>query len=159
MEVLRMKVCIKCGTNITWRGSKAKYCKKCARQNVSESQLKLIKEHNARSLKYKNKILYLYDRKCAICKWSLGGVGNKPSNGLEIHHVRPVTQGGEDNIENLILLCPNCHKMAHTAYYNEKFLKGFIKTELTIEEEIERKAAASRRIDKLLNLFSSDFIH
>jgi len=29
---------------------------------------------------------------------------------LEVHHIKPLSQGGEDTIENVIALCPNCHK-------------------------------------------------
>ena len=40
------------------------------------------------------------------------------SNGtpyLEIHHTKPLADGGEDSIENAIALCPNCHRKAHYA--------------------------------------------
>lgn len=29
---------------------------------------------------------------------------------LEIHHIRPVREGGVDSAENLVALCPNCHR-------------------------------------------------
>ena len=32
---------------------------------------------------------------------------------LEIHHVKPVSQGGSDTLENLRLLCHGHHKVAH----------------------------------------------
>ena len=32
---------------------------------------------------------------------------------LEIHHKVKKSQGGTDNIDNLILLCRECHKKAH----------------------------------------------
>lgn len=35
------------------------------------------------------------------------------NNGLEIHHIIFKSQGGKDNIENLICLCVPCHQMAH----------------------------------------------
>ena len=34
---------------------------------------------------------------------------------LEVHHNRPLAQGGKDIIENAIALCPNCHRKAHYA--------------------------------------------
>ena len=32
---------------------------------------------------------------------------------LEVHHRRPLSQGGEDTIENAAALCPNCHRDVH----------------------------------------------
>jgi 5-methylcytosine-specific restriction endonuclease McrA len=32
---------------------------------------------------------------------------------LEVHHVVPLSNGGEDKIENAVALCPNCHRERH----------------------------------------------
>jgi 5-methylcytosine-specific restriction protein A len=32
---------------------------------------------------------------------------------LEVHHVIPLSDEGEDTIENTLALCPNCHRKAH----------------------------------------------
>jgi 5-methylcytosine-specific restriction protein A len=32
---------------------------------------------------------------------------------LEVHHVIPLSKGGEDTIENAIAVCPNCHRKEH----------------------------------------------
>lgn len=32
---------------------------------------------------------------------------------LEVHHKIPLSEGGEDSIENSIALCPNCHRHVH----------------------------------------------
>jgi len=32
---------------------------------------------------------------------------------LEVHHKEQLSNGGEDNVENAIALCPNCHREAH----------------------------------------------
>lgn len=32
---------------------------------------------------------------------------------LEVHHRRPLAQGGTDTLENAIALCPNCHRKSH----------------------------------------------
>jgi len=34
-------------------------------------------------------------------------------NVARVHHIVPVSQGGTDKPENLLLLCANCHAMAH----------------------------------------------
>lgn len=40
----------------------------------------------------------------------------KRSNGepfLEVHHVRPLAEGGPDTTDNTVACCPNCHKRLH----------------------------------------------
>ncbi|XXD08742.1 HNH endonuclease [Klebsiella sp. R445] len=32
---------------------------------------------------------------------------------LEVHHIKPLSEGGLDTVENAIALCPNCHRQAH----------------------------------------------
>ncbi len=32
---------------------------------------------------------------------------------LEVHHKKPLAEGGNDTVENAIALCPNCHRQAH----------------------------------------------
>jgi hypothetical protein len=32
---------------------------------------------------------------------------------LEVHHIVPLAEGGDDTVENAIGLCPNCHRHAH----------------------------------------------
>lgn len=35
------------------------------------------------------------------------------SNGLNVHHVKPLSEGGTNSINNLITLCSKCHSTAH----------------------------------------------
>ncbi|MBD3385491.1 HNH endonuclease, partial [candidate division KSB1 bacterium] len=32
---------------------------------------------------------------------------------LETHHLIPLSEGGKDNLDNVIALCPNCHRKRH----------------------------------------------
>lgn len=32
---------------------------------------------------------------------------------LEVHHIIPLSENGDDTVENCIALCPNCHRKAH----------------------------------------------
>ena len=32
---------------------------------------------------------------------------------LEVHHRRPLSEGGEDTVQNAVALCPNCHRKFH----------------------------------------------
>ncbi len=59
-------------------------------------------------------VLYLAQGSCDAC----GSVGPfekrlDDSRYLEVHHKKPLAQGGEDTVENAVALCPNCHRQEH----------------------------------------------
>lgn len=51
-----------------------------------------------------------YNYQCAKC-------GSKES--LQIHHILPLSEGGQNNIDNLILLCHSCHQKEHPYKINQ----------------------------------------
>ena len=65
------------------------------------------------------KQIYARDNsQCAVCGY--GGPHNlSASTVLEKHHIVDVQYGGTDNINNLVLLCPNCHRLV-TNFLNGK---------------------------------------
>jgi 5-methylcytosine-specific restriction protein A len=34
---------------------------------------------------------------------------------LEVHHMKPLAEGGSDRVQNAVALCPNCHRAMHNA--------------------------------------------
>ncbi len=42
---------------------------------------------------------------------------------LEVHHVNYLSKGGSDTIDNVIALCPNCHRKIHSLELEEDFKK------------------------------------
>jgi len=56
----------------------------------------------------KEHLFEYYEYKCARC-----GYDDFPQI-LQIHHVVPVSIGGNNAISNLIILCPNCHRLYHS---------------------------------------------
>lgn len=44
---------------------------------------------------------------CAVCGFSF-------SPAIARHHILPVSQGGNNNTDNLIWLCANCHAVIHS---------------------------------------------
>lgn len=42
-------------------------------------------------------------------------------NYLEVHHITFLSNGGEDQKDNLIALCPTCHRRAHSSSDKEEF--------------------------------------
>lgn len=51
-----------------------------------------------------------------ICELCLGEAPFVKEDGvpyLEVHHLRPLAEGGKDITENTVALCPNCHRRMH----------------------------------------------
>jgi len=51
---------------------------------------------------------------------------------LESHHVKWLSKGGEDEVKNIVALCPNCHKRMHILNKKEdvKLLKNIAKQQI-----------------------------
>ncbi|MBU3905184.1 MAG: HNH endonuclease [Nanoarchaeota archaeon] len=52
-----------------------------------------------------------FEYKCIICHKNIKRDDNKPY--IESHHVQPLSEGGSDTADNIIIVCPNCHKIFH----------------------------------------------
>lgn len=50
---------------------------------------------------------------CELCGKPAPFVTAKGRPFLEVHHIIPLSEGGEDTTENVAALCPNCHRMCH----------------------------------------------
>lgn len=63
-----------------------------------------------------SKILKRSNQKCSICGWN--------ESTCDIHHIIPKKYKGDDSTDNLIIVCPNCHRVIHTTNkYSIEFLK------------------------------------
>lgn len=96
-------ICEKCGNEFRAyiRKDRKKYCNQCKRQVVRgienpKSLLVFSKRTVSKILKRANKC-------CTICGW------NKAR--CDIHHIRERSKGGTDEHTNLIIICPNCHRV------------------------------------------------
>lgn len=54
---------------------------------------------------------------CAICKRSQSNIEATGSQ-LERHHINPLSNGGIDKVDNVMLLCTECHKTWHETHNN-----------------------------------------
>ena len=85
--------------------------------DTPSSAIQLLK--NVRSKKLKNQARHikrsLVEQKgsCFIC-----GFDYKPV--LQTHHILPISQLGTNDPDNIICVCPNCHKMIHVIYASSK---------------------------------------
>lgn len=57
----------------------------------------------------------IYPDKCMRCGWDEGS--------CDTHHIIAKANGGEYTLENGIILCPNCHRLADTGKLSPEYLK------------------------------------
>jgi len=62
----------------------------------------------------RNKILERDNNTCQLC-------GKTKASKLHIHHILKKKEGGPDTFDNLITVCPSCHRKADTKYYNPEW--------------------------------------
>lgn len=113
--------CIRCGCNIDvsiHSSRKSWICNECKQNNSPHSKnvekIKSILEFSKRTAV---KILKRMGAKCSICGWD--------ESTCDIHHIIPKKNGGTDNMDNLIYICPNCHRICHTTNkYSIEHLKS-----------------------------------
>lgn len=53
----------------------------------------------------------VYDGHCQICRWDPVGEYGEPL--CEGHHIQWLSRGGDDALDNLMLVCPNHHRAIH----------------------------------------------
>lgn len=58
--------------------------------------------------------LYLANGICEDCK-QMAPFYRKSDGSpyLEVHHIKPLSEGGKDTLKNTVALCPNCHRKRH----------------------------------------------
>jgi hypothetical protein len=99
--------CEKCGDPFSQNGrlrqDRVIHCSLCKRHVAKfKGEASSILELSNRTI---SKILKRCGSKCSNCGWC-----EAP---CDIHHITPKNKGGADSHDNLVVLCPNCHRMAH----------------------------------------------
>ena len=77
-------------------------------ESYFESRLGSKMEGNLKGKTTLLKLWWRQDKECPHC-----GEKITKETGWNIHHILPKAQGGKDNISNLVLLHPNCHRQIH----------------------------------------------
>lgn len=108
--------CEKCG--VAFRGEKIrksykKHCLACRRPERKRTKVgsTSILDVSKRTVM---KILRRANIGCSICQWNAAS--------CDIHHIIPKREGGTNDMSNLIVICPNCHRMAHEKIYSRELL-------------------------------------
>lgn len=60
-------------------------------------------------------VLYVAAGKCEVCGCTAPFQRDDGEPYLEVHHVRPLGEGGPDTTDNAVACCPNCHRCLHHA--------------------------------------------
>jgi HNH endonuclease len=115
-------ICDKCGQPFRKNIKKSKinrpkHCNDCKRKVIHHyDKDELVSILNV-AKKTITKILKRAKQPCAICNWN--------ETVCDIHHIISKKYGGSDNLENLIVVCPNCHRIIHST---RKYVIDFLKT-------------------------------
>ena len=67
--------------------------------------------------KHKKRLKNMVNNTCACCGERFA------SSALHVHHINFRQHGGKNNIENLSVLCSNCHNTLHNYFYDNNILK------------------------------------
>jgi 5-methylcytosine-specific restriction protein A len=87
-----------------------------------------------RNIKAKQKCLKHFGRVCAVCNFKDNEIFGTEISIIEVHHKTPISNYSEEYeinaIEDLIPLCPNCHRAVHSKIpaYSIDELRKIIKT-------------------------------
>jgi len=73
----------------------------------------------------KNKILQRADCKCEIIKGQYDVQRCNNTYGLSIHHIKYKSRGGKNNLDNLILVCMQCHYDIHHSSKSPEWTKKY----------------------------------
>jgi len=88
-------------------------CKRKVRRRKNKKELVSIHQVSKRTAA---KIVKRAKLSCVMCGWD--------RTTLDLHHVVPRSKGGTNNHDNLVPLCPNCHRMAHESQYMQEELSA-----------------------------------
>ncbi|WP_161633189.1 MULTISPECIES: HNH endonuclease signature motif containing protein [unclassified Labrenzia] len=64
---------------------------------------------------------------CELCRKPAPFKRDDGSPFLEVHHVRPLAEGGPDTVCNAVAVCPNCHRELHSGANRNKLRLAIIK--------------------------------
>jgi 5-methylcytosine-specific restriction endonuclease McrA len=104
------------------------HCRNCGRDFFSSSELTKFCSSSCKKV-YNSRIRKVDRRRgifkkiamlpCELC-------GYKRSS-RDVHHIEPISEGGSNAEDNLISLCPNCHRECHEMNFSREQLKQIVK--------------------------------
>lgn len=116
--------CESCGiefSSIKIKNDRKKTCENCRKTKVIRD-IKNVNNIYELSNRTRVKIIKKSKIKCAICEWD--------KTTLDIHHINGKKVADANNHNNLICLCPNCHRLAH---------ENKLEKELLLDNSLDKK--------------------
>lgn len=107
-----IKICKKCGKKLYTNNPNQQLHKGCRAKKINRG-----KNFN----KSRIKVLIRDQQVCQHCGFDFKQGGK--SNQIHVHHIDKNPKN--NNVNNLVLLCAKCHKLAHHQKLNFKFKKDF----------------------------------
>jgi 5-methylcytosine-specific restriction endonuclease McrA len=111
---LRNCTCMCCKDNFQSVNTKAKYC-----SNKCKTKYYRLLIAGTDDVPYAFRYV-LPTLSCANCNWK-----EAPR---DIHHIVSLSKGGKHTFNNLITLCPNCHRLAHRKLLSKYKLRKLVKS-------------------------------
>ena len=108
-------ICKQCGREFLSAVKSAKYCSDSCKQKNYRARQKSLSE-DGECIKYFYKVFL--NTPCELCQWD--------KTTRDLHHIIEVVNGGTNELDNLICVCPNCHRMIHNNLISEDDIKNVI---------------------------------
>lgn len=93
-----------------------KYCGQIKNKKLTDKRRTQVLSINEIIVKLASKQLKKFNICCSICGWDEAR--------CDSHHIVSREDGGKDALDNLIIICPNCHRLIHDKKkYSIEFLR------------------------------------
>lgn len=106
--------CINCGDTVQTKNPNRKFCSnECCANHKNKKRFRQIESGNINlpTRAYKKYLIYKHSEKCMECGWC---EVNKTSNTIPIELEHIDGDSSNNKLDNLKLLCPNCHSLTPT---------------------------------------------
>ncbi len=106
-----------------------KTIKEYEKEQFDQDMIWILKTNYKRDQKIRDKVLKRSNNKCEYCK---NKTFQKPDENfyLEVHHIEFLSEGGKDEENNMIALCPNCHRKFHFGKDKDKMKEKLLTKKL-----------------------------
>ena len=123
-------LCKHCGREFDSSRKNTKYCSDSCKQKNYRAR---SKNTSLEGISIKSLYKLFENTPCEICGW------DKTSR--DLHHIIEVSNGGTNELTNLICVCPNCHRMIHNNLISENEVLNFVEirtiSSSSIKEELD----------------------
>jgi predicted restriction endonuclease len=121
-------ICIYCQTTFLSGSKESKYCSNSCKQKYYR-KTQVTNEFATKSLQR-----ILGHLPCELCGWD--------TTTRDVHHILPVNEGGKNTLDNVIVVCPNHHRMYHKQLISEEATSAALKLRLSLHPYLYKEQDA-----------------